>query len=271
MASTNFSLRLTGGDAERHFFEGYDGYNSLAGFAWTLSLVANYVETGKIRQRGDFIGRHVVKGTLPKEGSVVADFLVLLSQHPKEVFGAVGAGSGSALMYALVKRVINQNLGDSSDDVSSVLAELGERREGDIDTLVAISEPAIRQTHAVIGNGASKIEIIGGTNLINTFDHSTEEYVKAEIKDDEIICKQVNVSSFNVNSGYGSVFDFDQGRNIPIAMTRDVLRETAEVFSFGLDAYARRANHQVKVCFKRVLAYDGKPKRYQIISAEKEG
>lgn len=268
MAQAPFSLRLTGDDADHHFFEGYDGYNSLAGFAWTLSLVANYVETGQIRQRGDFVGRHAVKGRIPREGSVIADFLVMLSSHPVEIFGAAGVSS-AALMYALMKRVIDQNLGQNSDQADAIINQLGSRREGDVDTLAAISEPAIRQTHAVIGHGANKIEILGGTNIINTFDEHTEEYVKAEIRDDEIICKNVNVSSFNANSGYGSVFDFDQGRNIPISMSKDVLTETASVFSWGLDQYARRANQQINTCFRRILSFDGKPKRYAIVSAAK--
>jgi hypothetical protein len=49
-----FRLVLTGDTADEHQFQGYDGYMALAGFAWTLSLISNYVETGKVRHRGGF-------------------------------------------------------------------------------------------------------------------------------------------------------------------------------------------------------------------------
>ncbi|RYF31947.1 MAG: hypothetical protein EOO38_31335, partial [Cytophagaceae bacterium] len=60
MKVANFQLKLTGGLADRHEMEGYDGFNALASSAFALSLVANYVETGKIRHKGDFKLRHAV-------------------------------------------------------------------------------------------------------------------------------------------------------------------------------------------------------------------
>jgi len=92
-------LKLTGDTADHHQFQGYDGYMALAGFAWTLSLVANYAETGKIRQRGDFPGRHAVRGLAPTEGSVVVDFLVWLGQNPQGVFALTGAGAAPYSPY----------------------------------------------------------------------------------------------------------------------------------------------------------------------------
>jgi hypothetical protein len=56
MHGVPFRLVLTGETADEHQFQGYDGYMALAGFAWTLSLVSNYVETGEVRHRGDFPG-----------------------------------------------------------------------------------------------------------------------------------------------------------------------------------------------------------------------
>ena len=85
-----FSLELTGDDADQHELQGYDGYMALAGFAFTLSLVTNFVETGKIRHRGDFQGRASVKAELTQPGSVLVPFIVELTQNPLVL--AVGGG-----------------------------------------------------------------------------------------------------------------------------------------------------------------------------------
>jgi hypothetical protein len=87
-----FKLKLTGDTADHHQFQGYDGYMALAGFAWTLALVTNYAETGKIRHRGEFPGRDAIRATAPARGSVVADFMVLLQQNPAEVLGLGAMG-----------------------------------------------------------------------------------------------------------------------------------------------------------------------------------
>lgn len=113
------------------------------------------------------------------------------------------------------------------------------------EALVAKVEPAIRQTHAVIGNGARKMQILGGHNIINTYDERTRDYVKLNIEDDQEIESDFSVSAFNVNSGYGSVFDNKLGRTVPISMSREVLRKVSNVFTWGLDQYANKTGGRI--------------------------
>jgi len=214
-----FRLKLTGDTADQHQFQGYDGYMALAGFAWTLALVTNYAETGKIRQRGEFAGRDAVRASAPAEGSIVADFTVWLQQNPVEVLGIGAAGAGvaaSVVLYDLVHRVISRNLGQDDPDQTATLNQLLSRRGGDVEALVAKVEPAIRQTHSVIGNGASNIQILGGHNIINNYNEETRDYVRLNVIDDHIQERDFSVAAFNVNSGYGSVFDTALGRTVPI-------------------------------------------------------
>lgn len=263
-----FRLKLTGGTADEHQFQGYDGYMALAGFAWTLSLAANYADTGKIRQRGEFDGRHAVRAKAPEEGSVIADFFVLLQNNPVEIFGpVVGAVGGTVLLSSLVRRVISRNLGEDSRD--EALAQLLASRSGDVEALIAISEAPIRQAHSVIGNGAEKIDISGGINIINTFNKDTKEYVKQSIEDNTEITKKFSVSAFNANSGYGSVFDENLGHVVPFSMNQERLRKFRPVFSWGLDQYSNKTGGRISATFTRILAMDGRPKRYVIVRAER--
>lgn len=265
-----FRLKLTGDTADNHQFQGYDGYMAMAGFAWTLALVTHYAETGKIRQRGEFLGRDAVRSTTPSEGSVLVDFSVWLQQDPTRVLDlGVGAVSASTFLYDLVKRVIDRNLGEDNAVDTPQLAQLLKRRGGDVEALVARVEPAIRQTHAVIGRGAEKIQIIGGHNIINTYDEETRDYVKLNIEEDGIRDGDFSVAAFNVNSGYGSVFDFQLGRTVPISMSREVLRNTNSTFTWGLDQYANKTGGRVRVKYSRILAMDNTPKRYVILHADR--
>ena len=267
-----FRLKLTGDTSDQHQFQGYDGYMALAGFAWTLALITNYAETGKIRQRGEFLGREAVRASAPAEGSIIADFTVWVGQNPAEILGLGGAGVGlaaSVFLYDLVRRVISRNLGDESPSQTPLLNELLRRRSGDIEALVAKAEPAIRQTHAVIGHGARKMQILGGHNIINTYDEQTRDYVKLNVEDDTERERDFSVAAFNVNSGYGSMFDSDLGRTIPISISREVLRRVSSVFTWGLDQYANKTGGRVRVMYTRILAMDGTPKRYIVLAARR--
>lgn len=263
-----FRLRLTGDTADQHEFQGYDGYMALAGFARTLSLITNYADTGKIRQRGDFEGRHSVKAKAIDEGSVVADFVVYLQHNPIEIFGiATGTLTASALLYSLVTRVVNRNLGQSNEENDAIISRILREKSGDIEALVAISEAPIRQAHSVIGNGAKNIEISGGYNIINNFNEETKEYVRLNVEDNTVMEKLVSVSGFSANSGYGGIFDSDLGRVVPIAMPKDVLKKYKSVFSWGLDQYVNGTGKKIVIRFTRILAMDGRAKKYMITSA----
>lgn len=265
-----FQLKLSGDTSDQHQFQGYDGYMALAGFAWTLALVTNYAETGKIRQRGEFLGRDAVRASAPVAGSIIADFSVWLQQNPAQALGLeTVTGLISTFLYDLVRRIIARNLGQDSPPQTPLLKQLLNRRGGDIEALVAKVEPAIRQTHAVIGNGAARMQILGGHNIINTYDERTRDYVKLNIEDDAELEDDFSVAAFNVNSGYGAVFDKGLGRTVPISMSRDVLRRVSNVFTWGLDQYANRTGGRVIMRFSRILAMDGTPKRYVVLSAKR--
>lgn len=265
-----FRLELSGDTADHHEFQGYDGYRSLAGFAWTLSLAANYAETGSIRLRGDFPGRNAVRAQFPKRGSIVADFAVHLQQNPVEVLGFTGivtAAGAATFLVDLTRRLIARNIGKESVPDTELMRRLLQEKEGEIEALVARTEPSVRQAHAAIGNGAKKIRALGGFNLLGEFDKDTKEYVMTNVEDDSFIKKDVSVAAFNANSGYGSVFDFDLGRVIPISIRRSSLPRLRPVFTWGLDQYANGTKKLITIEFSRILAMDETPKRYTIVDA----
>lgn len=262
-----FRLKLQGGLADRHVMEGYDGYTALSGAAFALSLVTNYVETGKIRHRGDFVGRHAVFAEPMARGSLIADFKVLLNGNLKEVF-EMPTGSSTSMLYGLVRRVIHRNIGISSDAMNAETEYLLGDYSGDVEALVTATEPSLRRAHDAIGNTAHSIEWTGGFSAMGNLNPESKIYMKESIPDDTLLTRNVSVSGFFGNAGRGLVFDPILGRNISVSMSKETLIGTGTVFSYGLDQYMNKTGKMIQITFTRMLATDGRPKHYIVKHAK---
>lgn len=263
--AVRFNVTLQGSAADRHIFQAYEGFNSFAGISWTLTLVANYLETGRVRHKGNFQARDAVIATAPKGGSVVVDYIVNLASDPSIVFGSGVTVGSTVLMRSLVQRVLSRNVGGNSADSS--LDPLLRRRGGDIEALVAATEPSVRQAHDVIGNGARQLSVTSGINLAK-FNKKTKEYVRSTKDEGVAKTRHFTVTGFYGNSGHGSVFDKNLGRNVPFDMRAATLKRCGPVFSWGLDQYTNDTGQTVEITFTRLLAMDGTPKKYRIIDAK---
>jgi hypothetical protein len=261
-----FSLKLRGGMADRHLMEGYDGFTALAGAAWTLSLVTNYVETGKIRHRGDFVGRHAVIAEPMERGSLIANFRVLLQRDAAHTFDLPDASS-SSLLYGLVRRVIHRNTGISSDALNDETEQVIDDHGGDVEALVSATEPSLRRAHDAIGDSAQNVDWIGGFSMMGNLNPESKAYMKDTIAENKLITRDVTVSGFFGNTGRGLIFDPTLGHNISVSMSRDTLSSIGTVFSYGLDQYLNKTGNTIRISFMRMLSSDGRPKHYVIKNA----
>ena len=262
----SFQLRLHGGLADRHIMEGFDGYNALAGAAYTLALVANYVETGVIRYKGQFKGRHIVLAEPIEPGSLLAKFKVLLAGDADRVFAIPHADSES-LLYGLVKRVVQRNVGAAAEPLNPETEALLENRAGEVEELVLAVEPSLRRAHEAIGPSATQIDWTGGFSAMGTLDPATRDYIKGSIPENVPMVQDVTVRGFYGNTGRGLVYDPTIDRNISISMRRETLALIGRVFSYGLDQYLNRTGNTIKIEFTRLLSSDGRPKHYLITGA----
>jgi hypothetical protein len=127
----------------------------------------------------------------------------------------------------------------------------------------------LRQAHGIIGNGASTIEITGrAQRQISTFNKSTKEYITESIEDEAIVEKDVSVAAFNANSGHGRVFDEDLGRTVAFYIPEHAQGELKPIIGWGLNEYSRGTGRRISIKFSRILALDGRPKKYIILEAE---
>ncbi len=265
MAIAKFQLKLTGGLATRHEMEGYDGFNALANSAFALSLIANYVETGTLRRKGDFPLRHSVLAQPMREGSLITDLTVPLSDSLNVKHQTTG--SPVNLLFGLAKRVIGGNIGIEVPPLNAETEAVITKKGGDVEALVTATEPSLRRVHDAIGASATNLQWTGGFSSIGNFDATSKAYMNDTVADPTLRQKDVSVSGFLGNSGRGLVFDRVLGRNVSVVMRRDTLNAVGVVFSYGLDQYMNKTGNLIRIDYTRMNATDGRPKRYVIESA----
>ncbi|MDV3250190.1 hypothetical protein DevBK_02465 [Devosia sp. BK] len=267
-SSVVIRAQLTGGDADRHQIPAYDGFTSLAGLGLTLSLTANYIETGKIRRRGDFAGRHSVKATPIEEGSVLTDFLVSIPRISLPFARKLSDAASSEFVADLVKGVIDRNLGVESEPTTDELSSLLEHKDGDFEALVAATEPSLKQAHTIIGEGAQVMNLFGSKHQLGQLNQQSKKYIHGTVEDPEIYNKDVSVASFNVNSGYGGVYDPDLRRVVSIKVTPTTMPQAKSVLGWGLNEYANGTGKRVHLQYYRWMTLDDRPKKYIVIDAK---
>lgn len=266
MEVAKIELTLRGGLSDRHEMEGYDGFNSLASAAFAASLVANYVETGEVRHKGQFKLRHAVLARPMRAGSLITDLTIPLSDGINAKH-EVSAGSPVNLFLGLMKRIIGGNVGVETTPLNPETEQAVRARGGHIEALVAATEPSLRRAHDVIGDSAKTLEWTSGFNSIGQLDLRSKAYMNDTVPDRTPRHKDVSVSGFLGNSGRGLVFDRVLGRNIGIVMNRDTLNDVGTVFSYGLDQYMKKTRNYIRIRYTRMNSSDGRPKRYVIEDA----
>ena len=271
MAELPLEVRLSGQEADFHELPAYDGFNSMAGISLAATIVTHYAATGNLRRRGQFETRSRIRFKESRRGSIIFGLAIELASNPY-ILGATGgvavSVAGSAV-YDLLKYVIQKNIGREHAPQTKALENLLESREGDVEAVTAAIEPALRQGHSVIGTGASTAEITGkNQDPIATFDRNTKDYISRSIEDETIIEKDVSIAAFNANSGHGRLFDDEHGRTVSFYIPEHAQSALKSVIGWGLSEYTRGTGRRISTKFTRILALDGRPKKYIILDAE---
>lgn len=266
MAELPLEVTLDGDDAEYHELPAYDGFSSLAGLALATTMITHYAATGRLRRRGQFEARSQVRLTEVRRGSIVFGLIIHFASTNPFVLGITG-GVISAAVYDLLKVVIKKNIGQEFSPATDAVQNLLARREGDIEALAVATEPSLRQAHSIIGNGAQVLSIAARADAISTFDADTKEYISKSVEDTTIMEKDFSVASFNANSGHGRVFDEDIGRTVSFYIPEHAQNELRAVLGWGLNEYSKGTGQRVSVKYTRVLAVDGRPKKYIVVDA----
>ena len=255
-------ISFEGKDANEGRLEAFAGIESAAGIARSLTLIAHYAATGKVRQRFPFDDAAQFYLVATESGSF--RWKLVLS-----VAGSLALGITSDGIYDLSKLVFSKAIGEEPDGLSQQINDLNKRRSGDIDALVEAVEPALKKGHYGIGETANKIVIRENDshNVVIEFNASSKNYLLSSL-DADVGEQDVSISALNANDRTGRAYFLDLKRTVPFRVSKDADGDTMGVLSSSLDRYVNKHPAPIRLRFRRIEAVDGRLKRIVIYGAQ---
>lgn len=264
MANFDLTMRYQGDEAEEHRLPAFDAGLALSGLGRTVNLVGHYLAEGEVRKRAPFSTEFQFYYIANRPGSFEEIFR-FISADPLLV--GLGVGIAGNAIWDAVKLVLRRASGQRYNPVTPEIEQIDQRRSGDLDSLVDAAENSIKNIHAPIGNGASNIAIIYGSNNTVRFNEDTKAFVETTKTETEILSKTVSIASFNANTKYGRAFDYDENRTIPFQIVRDAEKRTRGVVAASLSRYASGSDSHVVIKYLRQVSADGQIKKYLLLDA----
>lgn len=267
-----YRLVYEGGEADRQRLPAHDGALSLEGFTWTLSLLAHYAATGKIRNRGELSPNAKVFLLPARQGSFIADAYVFITE-PNNLFltsiiGTHAVATIGGIFNSLIVSAVREVCGLSTTHTDREERLLSKFPSGDREALLDRIEPSMRRTHEVIGDGVDTIHLRKSNRAVARFSSETKAYVNAQIPGRRGT-RDVSVGAYNFNSGNGRMYLADIGKTVPFAVPKGLDAKTYSALSYSLDQYVNRRPSVIEIDFSEVLALDGRIKKLRVHKARK--
>lgn len=270
-----FTVKFTGGIAAQGRIPAYEAAQSLYGISRSIIIIANYAEEGRVRRK-EFNNKSFQLNLIAtRQGSFETLFEFISNPLVMAAFGAVGLKVTSDLISDFIKSILKRSVGQSAEPSIENLEDRGKLNSGDLQALVEAIEPAMRETHRIINNGASKIVLIHGNNNNVIFNNDTKEYVNSSKLDRTIRTKMFSIASLNANSGNGRAYDYDELRTVPFQLADDVDRKTIASILRSISNYSyHRLGDDLKSAvalkYRAVLSTDGRVKKLLVLKARDE-
>ncbi|WP_157234710.1 DUF7946 domain-containing protein [Methylosinus sp. LW4] len=257
--------KFTGDIANKHKLPAYEAAKSLYGISRTMLIVTNYLAEGRVRRR-DFNPVGFELNIIAQRPGSFETVFEIASRPEAMVYGGLIVAMAT-LIPDLIASVSRRAVGQGALGSIKKLENSEQLPFGDVEALVDAVEPALRDAHRSVGYGARRISLQRNGNNIVEFDSATKDYINYSEVDTEIHAKLFSVGGFDANSGYGRVFDFDEGRTIPFQLMKDADRITIDCILNSMSSYTRKRRlgdelvSAVAFQYRTVVAQDGRVKK----------
>ncbi|RIJ32501.1 DUF7946 domain-containing protein [Henriciella mobilis] len=271
MARVEFLVEFEGDLATEHKLPAYEAGDSLTGIAKTILIPTNYLFEGRVRRRRFEEVPFQLNLVAQRRGSFQSIYELLYDPLVATSAG-VAIGITANLLTDFVKTIAKRAVGQGGSDRIQQLEAEGRLNAGDLAALVDAVEPSVKQSHRTIGAGAQVINIVGDGNSV-TFNSETKRYVSDTVRNDEVRVRSFSVASLNSNTGYGRLFDAEEGRTIPFQLPTGIDGRSVAALLSSFNRYARRrwmGNDEaslVAVRYQTLDSVDGRVKKILPLAA----
>ncbi|MBI1650045.1 hypothetical protein [Hyphomicrobium sulfonivorans] len=276
MYDNRLVISFSGSLADQHRLPAYAGTQSLSGIARSILIPMMYLAEGKVRHRKLSHRGFELDLVATRPGSFESVYELISNPGAMiawEFLANVGIDVAKDFAVDFVKSIINRSVGNDASENIEDLERDGRLPIGDVHALVDAVEPAVKQAHASIGNGASNILIINGDRNVVKLDARTKAFVMSAEEDPDVRDMDFSIGSFNANTGYGRAFHYQDQRTIPFVLSGQADAKTVNAILASLSEYTRVKRFgegqvsRVRLTYTTIVAPDGRVKKMEIIKA----
>ncbi len=267
-------VKFTGDKADNHALPAFDAAESLDGLAKSLLIPLNYLVEGKVRHKNFQYQGYRLDLQAIRPGSLDALFHIQISAEEMLVLREVAIAVGSAIVYDFLKAIFLRVTGRAASDKIEELESEGKLNSGDMAAIEDAIEPSVRRAHTVINKGANNIFIFADKVNGVQFNSATKSYVQSRVSNPDLRAKLVTVPSYNANSRYGRVYDYDLKKTVPFTLNVAADEETIGTVTGSITDYALakrgdRMRAAIAIQYTSIDSVDGHEKRLLIHKARK--
>lgn len=261
MTTITFAIKYHYGDAEQGRLDMYDAAVSFQGFAKALSITAHaLLNDGEIRRKGHRLEGGELYINPSRKGSF--EQIVTFVITNKE---AIGASIAAAAFYDLIKWTWSKTLDLAYEPETPHVKKLAERIEPFLGEMEEALEIPLEQAHRPIKKNPEMVIALKRQRVgeVIRLDAETLQNVSLQTESQVTENIKVNVTRYNILSGYGRFYDDSLGKTVSFKVEDDVSSTQKQLLTWSLHfAQETEGAGKILIDAKRILTAKGIVKRY---------
>lgn len=281
--SVQFTLSYEGNNTDDHEIDFYDVSQALVGFQRSLAITTHLILNNEVITQSPSLKNAQIIALPPKEGSWTIAALVVAGIY--KVGTAPKDTPLGNLIHSAYDYVISESLGFHVDYESSLGKQYKEvKKQGvdipvidqsRLDSVVEKCENAVKEMHRPIyANQTAKVAKITAIFnkreevLSHELDIDTYEFIRQNIREDNIVKLTGRVSMYNINTHKGRIFLLEEKRPIPFSLleaAKTVKNEIRITNSLSVNLKSRFQEGDIEVAAHRIVSRTGRLKALHIV------
>lgn len=249
--------------------EAHPAGQSIEGFSWALGLTLNYGITGRLSYSRDLSKSAQIFISPPKRGSILYELNILVQENPflTVVVGSYAMNTVTPYINGLIGYVFKQAMGIGEDFPKGSKKYLKKLKGEELNAISQRIEPPLTRAHTAIGRTADEITLTRRGKEIVKLDQYTKENLKAE-PSGTYDTLDSNVTSFNILTGNGRLYNPDTETTIPFALSDNYRHGTTTALIASMEQYSLGRTGTIRIVGERVETSGGRLVKYIVRSAE---
>lgn len=270
MSEVKIVFHYDGGIAADGSLDIYDAAVSLHGLSRALAITTHaFLNDGEIRIRAERVEGAKILIRPPQRGSFQEVVTVVFQSGAVE---AIGYSVLAAAFWDFLKWTWSEVIGSSVSPTTPTVKRLQDRIEPVMGELVEALEKPLQEMHRPIQRDRDIRLGVHRPHVgeVLRMDAATLDYVMTSTESDIVRDLSVNVTRYNILSGFGRFYVDDEDRTISFKIADDMTSAQKQLLTWSLDQRNRDFPGKILVDVRRVINARGQVLRCIVLSARRQ-